>query len=238
MFEDNRDITRVRRPRQQARESYNRLSRWYDMLGGRSEKRYRDLGLRLLDVQAGEQVLEVGFGTGHCILSLAARVGDEGRVHGIDISDGMLGVATARVSAAGLGERVELVRGDAAEMPYAGGRFDAVFISFTLELFDTPEIPLVLAECLRVMKPGGRLVVVSMSAYGAETTMVRLYKWAHRTFPGVVDCRPIYARKALQEAGFEIQDDRILTMWDLPVEVVLARKPGGSNARDNGLGRP
>ncbi len=225
MFQENKDIARVTRSRQQARESYNRMSRWYDLVAGHSEKRYRDKGLRALDVQPGEQVLEVGYGTGQCLLALAVRVGDSGRVFGIDISDGMLGVAVSRLSRAGLEDRVELIRGDATHMPYADGRFDAVFMSFTLELFDTPEIPVVLKECRRVMKPGGRIAVVSVSACGAETIMMRLYMWAHRNFPGLVDCRPIFARKALAEAGFDIIDDELLTMWSLPVEVVLARKP-------------
>lgn len=223
--QEHEDILRVTRSREQARESYNRLSRWYDMMGGQSEKKYRSEGLRLLDVKPGEKVLEIGFGTGQVAVTLAHSVGEAGKVYGIDISDGMLGVATSRVSKAGLGDRVELRRGDANELPYEDGFFDALYMGFTLDLFDTPEIPVVLGESLRVLKPGGRMAVVSISAYGAETTMVKLYKWVHRALPNLVDCRPIYVRKAMMDAGFEIVDDEILTMWDLPVEVVLAAKP-------------
>ncbi len=224
---DQQDILRVNRSREQARDSYNRLSRWYDMVGGQSEKRYRSEGLRLLDVQPGERVLEIGYGTGHVIVALARRVGGEGRVYGIDISDGMLGVATARVSEAGLEDRVELIRGDAMELPYDEDSLDAVFMSFTLELFDNPGIPVVLGQCLRVLKPGGRMVVVSMSACGTEGTVMKLYKWAHRNIPSLFDCRPIYARKALEDAGFHVVDDELMTMSELPVEVVLAEKTGG-----------
>lgn len=225
MSSEPEGILRVGRSHEQARESYNRISRWYDMIGGQSEKRYRNEGLRLLDVKPGEKVLEIGYGTGHVIVELARRVGEDGRVFGIDISDGMLGVATGRVSRAGLGERVELIRGDATELPYDDDALDALFMSFTLELFDSPEIPVVLEQCQRVLRPGGRICVVSMSACGAEGTMVKLYKWAHRKIPSLIDCRPIYARKAMLDAGFHVLDDELLNMWDLPVEVVLAEKP-------------
>lgn len=224
--QEQQGILRVNRSREQARESYNRISRWYDLLGGQSEKKYRSEGLRLLDVKPGEKVLEIGFGTGQVVIALAHSVGADGRVYGIDISDGMLGVATGRVSKAGLEDRVELRRGDATELPYEGNFFDAAFMSFTLELFDNPDIPVVLRECMRVLKPGGRLAVVSMSAYGPEGTVVKLYKWVHSSFPNLVDCRPIFARKEMMETGFTIRDDELLTMWDLPVEVVLADKPG------------
>lgn len=226
MSEKTSQITRVSRSKEQARQSYNRLSRWYDVMAGQSEKKYRREGLRLLDIKEGEKVLEIGFGTGHSAVAMAQKVGNEGKVYGIDISDGMLGMAMSRVSKAGFLEKVELRRGDAAALPYEDGAMDAVYISFTLELFDTPEIPVVLKECMRVLGSGGRIAVVSMSAYGAENSVMKIYKWAHKSFPQIVDCRPIYARKSLQEAGFSIREDELMTMWGLPVEVVLAQKEG------------
>jgi ubiquinone/menaquinone biosynthesis C-methylase UbiE len=220
-----RDIVRVNRSKEDARAGYNRLSRWYDLVAGASERKYREAGLRALGAQPGEAVLEIGYGTGSSLIQLAQSVGDGGGVFGIDISDGMLARATARVRDAGVEGRVKLRRGDAASLPYGENVFDAIFICFTLELFDTPEMPVVLAECLRVLKAGGRMAVVSMSSYGRETRAVRLYKEAHRRFEKYVDCRPIYAKKALADAGFIIRDRSLMMMWGLPVEVVLAVKP-------------
>jgi ubiquinone/menaquinone biosynthesis C-methylase UbiE len=64
-----------------------------------------------------------------------------------------------RLEKTGLLDRVELHCGDAMAMAFPDGTFDAVFSAFTLELFDTPDIPKVLDEIKRVLKTGGRLVV-------------------------------------------------------------------------------
>jgi len=85
-------IKRVNRSKEAARQSYNRLSRRYDVIAGSTEKKYRDWGLEKLAAQPDEKVLEIGFGTGHCLVALANAVGSKGRVVGVDISDGMLAI--------------------------------------------------------------------------------------------------------------------------------------------------
>jgi ubiquinone/menaquinone biosynthesis C-methylase UbiE len=156
-------VKRVTRPKSQARDYYNRLSRWYDLLAGSSEKKYRDQGLQTLQANPGERILEIGCGTGHAILSLAAAVGPQGQVYGLDLAARMLVLTRSRVDRAGLTGRVALQQGDAAALPYVAHSVDAVFICFTLELFDTPEIPLVLQQCRAVLRAGGRMVLVALA---------------------------------------------------------------------------
>ncbi|MFC2095824.1 class I SAM-dependent methyltransferase [Candidatus Bipolaricaulota bacterium] len=240
--------------------NYDRLSRWYDWMAGSSERKAVQAGLDLLAASEGETILEIGYGTGRAIEALARAVGESGHGIGIDISDGMRRVATARVQKAGLSEQVELVCGDATflaaeltrnatppllpkvssrspgyrlqpekaglplSLKHPEGMRDAIFMSFTLELFEEPEIPLLLAECRRVLKPSGRMVVVSMEKKANANAMVKLYEWAHRTFPKVVDCRPIHADRALAEAGFRVTQQTEMRMWGLPVSIVLAKK--------------
>lgn len=218
-------ISRVNRSKEDARESYNRLSRWYDVIAGSTEKKYRDWGLEKLSAQPGEKILEIGFGTGHCLVSLAKAVGENGRVIGLDISDGMLAIAHERLEQEGLNDRVDLHLGDAASLDFIEtARLDGVFMSFTLELFDNPEIPRVLQECHRILKPGGRLAVVSMTKTNPPGLAVRMYEWFHERMPNYADCRPIFARQALEANGFKIQDASLSSMWGLPVEIVLGTK--------------
>jgi len=224
MPKNQTEISRVTRSKEEAKASYDKLSKWYDILGGRLGNRCRDVGLQKLSAKEGETVLEVGFGTGHCILALARSVGNSGKVYGIDISEGMCNIARSRVKEAGLSERVKLKCGDAVKLPFEANFFDAIFMVFTLELFDTPEIPTILHECQRVLQSGGRICVVAMSKKGKAGMMTRLYEWLHKNFPNYVDCRPIFVQKALEDAGFRILDVTEMSMWGLPVEIVLAKK--------------
>jgi demethylmenaquinone methyltransferase/2-methoxy-6-polyprenyl-1,4-benzoquinol methylase len=136
----------------------------------------------------------------------------------------MLDLSGERLESAGLSDRVELKRGDGASLPYEDNLMDAVFMSFTLELFDTPEIPVVLDECMRVLRKGGRLCVVSMAKKGRGELMVKLYEWAQERFTRYVDCRPIFVRNVIESSGFSVESLKEMSMFGLPVDIVLARK--------------
>jgi len=214
---------RVFQSKDQTRAFYNKISRVYDLLSDRSEAPMRKAGLDLLKAHAGESLLEIGFGTGHTLAALAKAVGPGGQVFGLDLSDKMLKLAKSNLAKAGLLERARLRCGDAVQLPYADGSMDGVFISFTLELFDTPEIPKVLRECKRVLRAGRRIVVVGMSKDATHDPLLGVFEWAHKHFPNFLDCRPIYVRESLEKAGFKI--DKALTkhMW-IPVEIILGVK--------------
>jgi len=208
------EMERVNRPREQARTSYNSMSRWYDLFTG-SEKRFTDIGIEMLNVQPNESVLEIGSGTGYALAYLADKCA---KVAAIDLSEKMLNVARRKIQ----NQSVGLCQADGLFIPFIDKSFDAIFISFTLELFDTPDIPNVLRECYRSLKDGGHLGVVSLVKQ--EALAVHIYEWFHRQMPTLVDCRPIYLQSVLKEANFIVQGSVTKTMWRLPVEIVVARK--------------
>jgi demethylmenaquinone methyltransferase/2-methoxy-6-polyprenyl-1,4-benzoquinol methylase len=213
-------IERVHRTKGQARRSYNRLSRWYDLFTG-SEKQFTDIGIHMLNVQANESVLEIGCGTGHALIEFAKSI-HGGNVIAMDISEGMLLAARKRIRNKVREGSVDFCQADGSCIPFPDQHFDAIFISFTLELFDTPELPKVLNECFRILKPNGRVGIVSLAQ--KDTNAVRIYEWFHRVMPVLVDCRPIHLHEPLKEANFFVDRSTIQTMWGLPVEIVIAKK--------------
>lgn len=218
-------ILPVSRSKQEAKRLYDRISKFYDYLAGTFERKYAEMALERLSVQEGETVLEIGFGPGHCLQRIAQSVGDKGKAFGIDISLGMLEVTRKRLGRAQLITRVELCCGDATNLPYVNNVFDAVFMSFTLELFDTPEIPQVLEEVKRVLKPNGRLGVASMSKENGESMLLRLYEWAHTKWPKYIDCRPIYLERSLLDAGYRVLIKEKARLMGLPGDIIIAVSP-------------
>ena len=215
-------ILPVPRSREEAKRFYNRISRWYDYLTATSERKYVKKAVQQLSVQLGETVLEIGPGTGFGLKLIAQSVDKTGRVYGIDISSGMLKVARKKLEKARLIDYVDFHCGDATYLPYRDNVFDTIFMSFTLELFDTLEMPKVLEEIRRVLKSGGRLGVVSMSKENADNMISRLYEWSHKKWPRYVDCRPIYLEQSVIAAGYKIQTRRKLRLMGLPLEIVIA----------------
>jgi len=225
MGDSKKEILRVPATLEDIKKSYGILSRSYAIIEGIFEKGLRRKGLQLLSVTSGEVVLEVGVGTGCSLKEIANRVGENGRAYGIDITPQMLDITRKRLEKAGLIDRVELHEGDARSMPYENNKFDAVYMASTLELFDTPDIPRVLNEIKRVLKPGGRLGVASLTKEGREDSLfLRFYEWLHQKIPKYASCRPIYVEKSVADAGYEITktDDFVIAKL-VPWKLLVAR---------------
>jgi len=207
------------------RKSYGVVSRFYAVAEGIFEKGLRQKGLQLLSVTPGEVVLEIGFGTGYSLKEIANSVGENGRAYGIDITPQMIEITRKRLRKAGLTDRVELYEGDAKGMPYQDNKFDAVYMASTLELFDTPDIPRVLKEIKRVLKPSGRLGIASLTKEGREGSLfLRFYEWLHQKIPKYANCRPIYVEKLVADGGYEItKTDEFVILKLVPWKLLVAR---------------
>lgn len=209
----------------QTQAAYDRLSRWYDLLAEGSEGPWRRAGLALLAVQPGENVLEIGCGTGGAFNALTAAVGAGGWALGLDVSRGMLAQTQRNLTQRKPPVHSALLNASGAALPLPDGCLDAIFMSFTLELFAPPLLAQVLGQCARVLRPDGRLGVVALTQEGGNALMRRLYAWAQRAWPTWIDCRPLPLRDWLVAAGWHITRAQNGALWGLPVGVVIAHPP-------------
>ena len=219
-----KEILRVKTGNEAIQESYGKMSKYYSLAEGFFEKGLRKGALELLNIQEGEIVLEIGFGTGYSLVEIAKRIGKTNKVSGIDLTPQMVEMTSKRLERAGLADRVELYEGDARGLPFENNIFDAVYIATTLELFDAHDIPKVLQQIKRVLKPNGRLGVASLSKEGHESSLfLKLYEWLHKKIPKYIDCRPIYVADCIREAGYKIMKAEELRVVRLaPFKVVIA----------------
>jgi arsenite methyltransferase len=117
----------------------------------------RRLTIEALALQPGEDVLDIGAGPGFLACEMAAVVGASGSVQGVDPSESMLAIAAERERARGAAP-VEFRAGDALALPFGDDSFDAAVATQVYEYVD--DMPAALAEARRVLRPGGRLLVL------------------------------------------------------------------------------
>jgi ubiquinone/menaquinone biosynthesis C-methylase UbiE len=118
---------------------------------------WRRAAVAALDLRPGERVVDIGSGPGFVALDVAEAVGPTGRVVGVDVSESMLSIATARAARTTVGW-ADFRAGEASSLPVGDGECDAAISTQVLEY--VPDVPAALAEIHRVLKPGGRVAIV------------------------------------------------------------------------------
>jgi len=131
-----------------------------DIMSFKQHKVWRKKTMKLMNVQPGQTALDLCCGTCDWTIDLA-KASQTGKITGLDFSEQMLAVGKRKVQAAGLDKQIELVQGNAMELPFADNSFDFVTIGFGLR--NVPNYKQVVSEMLRVVKPGGRIVCLDMS---------------------------------------------------------------------------
>lgn len=122
---------------------------------------WKQFTLQVCAVGAGQQVLDVAGGSGDLALEFSRRVGPDGHVTLSDINAAMLEVGRDKLTDRGAVGNVDYALADAERLPFAEGSFDCVTIAFGLR--NVTDKPAALASMARVLKPGGRLVVLEFS---------------------------------------------------------------------------
>lgn len=122
---------------------------------------WRIVAARRARLDAGEVALDIGTGTGDLAFALLTRSHPLSRVVGLDIAPEMFDIALAKATRRGLRQRYGVVRGSALGVPAPDGSFDRVVSAFTLR--NVADLPLAFAETRRVLRPGGRAVLLELS---------------------------------------------------------------------------
>jgi len=183
--------------KRKALELFQGLPKRYDQLSATlsfwQDPRWRRALVDAVAPQAGERILDVATGTGMVAAELRARA--DCTVVGLDQSPQML--AAARTRFASDGARVELIEGQAEELPFAGESFDALTFTYLLRYVDDP--PSTMKELARVLRPGGRIASLE---FGVPPRRVPREAWRLYTAVGLPALGRIASREWAEVGRF------------------------------------
>jgi len=132
-----------------------------DLMSGGIHRLWKRLTIELSGVREGQRVLDVAGGTGDLAARFSHIVGSSGRVVLSDINESMLGTGRNKLLDHGVCANVDFVLADAEQLPFADASFDCITIAFGLRNVTHKERAL--ESMLRVLRPGGRLLVLEFS---------------------------------------------------------------------------
>jgi ubiquinone/menaquinone biosynthesis C-methylase UbiE len=200
---------------------YNSLSKTYDIWGKLAETRARNRALDLADIQDGQTILEVAVGTGLGFYEIVQR-NPNGVNIGIDISAGMLQKAKKRLGQLA-NVNYDLKIGNAFSLREKYDHFDVLVNNYMFDLIAFHEMDAILDEFRRVLKKGGKLILVNMTegeSFGCGIYSL-LYRISPKSFGG---CRGVKLAEKLEQNGFEVKTREYYQQWWFPSEVILAVK--------------
>jgi ubiquinone/menaquinone biosynthesis C-methylase UbiE len=200
---------------------YNSLSKIYDTWGKLTESRARNRALELAEIKNGQKILEVAVGTGLAFYEIVKRNPDGTNI-GIDISAGMLEKAQKRLGQLS-GASYELKKASAFHLQGDDEQFDVLINNYMFDLIPFDQMDGILAEFKRVLKKGGKLVLVNMTI--GERFGSGIYDFMYQISPRLMGgCRGIRLSEKLKEHGFNVNLREYHQQCLLPSEVILAHK--------------
>jgi len=225
-------------------ETFNSIAKRYDLMNTLMsfglDKGWRKKVVQTVEARPGMKIVDICCGTAQLSLELAMAVGEEGKVTGLDFSENMLAIARENLADSPYASRIELIQGDAMNLPFADNSFDGATVGWGLR--NLPDLEKGIKEMIRVVKPGSMVVSLDM----AKPTMpgfkqaywlyfeklvplmgklwagkAKAYQYLHDSaveFPAQQELAKIFARCGLKETRYQNLAGGV-------VAIVSGRKP-------------
>lgn len=203
------------------RKTYSWMSKIY-FIGAFFEKKARMRAIELARIKPTDKVLEVAVGIGYSLVEILKRVDRTNTVHGVDLTPAMLEKARKLAAKHGY-TNFDLREADARRLPFPDETFDVLFNSYMLDLIPIGDLPVILKEFHRVLKKGGRLVLLNLSKKDERPIF---YEKVYRRIPYLLGgCRPVLMESFVGEVGFNEVKRKVLPLFpSLLSEIVTGVK--------------
>jgi len=203
---------------------YNWIAPIYDIFALLMESKARRKALEMMNLQDGEKVLEVAIGTGLNLMEIVKR-NPNGWVEGVDISPKILEKAIQRLLKLG-SRNFKLHLCDCRNLPFENNSFDIVISQYLLDILPVEDFIPVLQEVKRVLRNGGRLILVNMTK--GERRINKFYEEIYKLkLPLIAGCRGVVSKPFLQKVGFQVLKREFVSQIGFPSEIVMGIKGDG-----------
>jgi ubiquinone/menaquinone biosynthesis C-methylase UbiE len=217
----NQEILEARHTHQEIVRKYNLIASVYDVFGILMESKARKRAIEIAAIRNGEKVLEVAFGTGLNLVEILKR-NPKGWVDGIDVSEKMLEKTVKRISRIGQ-KNFTLHLGDCRQLPFEDGTFDVLMNQYLLDILPVDDFLPLLNEFHRVLKHGGRLVLVHMTK--GEKWVNQIYEGIYKLKPPLLaGCRGVLSQPFLEKIGLKDFRREFISQFGFPSEVIQGVK--------------
>lgn len=204
--------------------------RFYDRVGAWQDTQFYERSavehlLAHSDFEHASSVFELGCGTGRLAEILFKKhLADDATYTGIDISTTMVGIASERLAQWSARASVRQADGT-ADLPYADGAFDRFVTAYVLDLLPEPAIDHVLTEAHRLLRPNGKLCVITSTegVTAISRAVAGIWKCVYALNPRLVGgCRPLRVSTRLDETAWKMEHTQVVCSWGICSEIVIA----------------